>query len=195
MNHSQALNNLVDLSAILSRHGAEHWLTDGTLLGYYREHGFIAHDLDTDLGVTFSSFRPAVISDFKSAGFSVERIFGYPEDCLELALVRNRVKTDLFFFYPRADNPNVVYHSAFAKLVNRIDYEYPAFSLKTAEFLGHQFWVPEDELTYITTKYGDSWHTPDTKWDWAYSPKNHKKTGIVIDLALQREKVDLWLKS
>ena len=98
----------------------------------------------------------------------------------------------MFFHYT---NKNTQYHSAFIYLVERIDYEYEKFETKEVEFLGHKFLVPEDELKYITTKYGDSWNKSDPNWDWAFSPRNHKRTGIIIDTQKARSKFLDWINS
>ena len=192
MNFQIALENLKTIDSVLRNNNVPYWLTDGTLLGLVREKNFIGHDLDTDIGIMFKDFSPLVLKCLTDQGFKVLHYFGYPENSFEIALARNGVKTDLFFFYER---DNTVYHCAFMRQVNRIDYVYPKFSLKESDFLGHQFLIPDDPELYVRTKYGDNWKTPVTPWDWAYSPFNHVKTDIVIDLQQQKEKVNTWLQS
>lgn len=192
MNFQIALENLKTIDTILRESDVPYWLTDGTLLGLVRERNFIGHDLDTDIGIMFEDFTPAVLKKLESVGFKVLHFFGYPENSFEIALARNGVKTDLFFFYPREET---VYHCAFMKQVNRIDYVYPKFSLVDTDFLGHIFSIPDCAEQYVKTKYGENWKTPVTPWDWAYSPVNHVKTGITIDLQLQKQKVSAWLQS
>jgi glycerol-3-phosphate cytidylyltransferase len=188
-----AIANLKSIAEIFDKNNIPYWLTDGTLLGYYRERDFISHDHDTDIGVMFKDFSPHVLKKLTNAGFKIDHIFGYPEDSLEIALVRDGVKTDLFFFYERGHNK--VYHCAFLKTTQRIDYEYEKFDLQKINFLGYSFFAPNDILKYVTTKYGQTWNTPVKDWDWAYSPCNHVKTGIVIDLHQQKERFNNWLKS
>lgn len=192
IDYTNALSNLKDLDEIFRKHGVDYWLTDGTLLGYYREKNFISHDTDTDIGVRAETFKPIVLDSIKKQGFEIYYLFGYPEDSFEISLVRNNIKTDIFFFYQRK---NKLYHCAFLKQRTRIDYEYDVFKTKEIIFLGHKFFVPDDELKYILTKYGETWKEPDLSWDWAYSPKNHIKTDIKIDLKYQRLSIKKWLKS
>mgnify|MGYP002478216951 FL=1 len=194
MNKTNALSNLKNLDRIFKSFNVPYWLTDGTLLGYYRDGNFISHDQDTDLGIMFKDFSPSVLKEIQSNDFKIDHVFGYPCDCLEIAISRNGVKTDLFFYYERFDNPDIIYHSAFLKAVNRIDYEYNKFKVKDANFLGHTFNVPENELEFIETKYGVDWKIPDIKWNWAFSPRNHIKTNIVIDLLEQKRQWEKWLK-
>jgi fukutin len=192
MNKSTALNNLIDLSNILEKFQVKFWIQDGTLLGYYRHNDFISHDTDTDLGIDFSSFNPKCLLEILNMGFSIKHIFGYIEDSLEIALERNGVKTDLFFHYIIGNNQ---YHCAFLNDIIRIDYIYKKFNTKQIEFLNHKFPAPENELDYIKTKYGDCWIIPDKKWHWAYSPRNHKKTDIIIDKNISIQKFNKWINN
>lgn len=191
MDKEKALKNLIDLDKIFRSESVDYWLQDGTLLGLYRDGDFIDHDQDTDIGINYKTFKPVVLDKIISNGFSVERAFGYIENSFELALKRDGVKTDLFFHYNNGDKQ---YHSAFIYFTKRIDYEYKKFKTKEVSFLDHNFMVPEDELEYIKTKYGESWQDPEPNWDWAFSPKNHKKTDITIDPKLASEKFINWLK-
>jgi UDP-glucose 4-epimerase/phosphorylcholine metabolism protein LicD len=186
-----AHKNLKTLDKIFRKNKVKYWLTDGTLLGWYREKTFIGHDTDTDIGVLAKTFTPSVLEQIKNEGFQVYHLFGYPENSFEISLIRNNIKTDLFFFYKRG---NKMYHSAFLKQRQRIDYVYDAFDTKEINFLGYNFFVPDNELKYIKTKYGESWNEPDPDWDWAYSPKNHIKTNIKIDLKQQKLRIDRWLR-
>ena len=192
MNFQTALNNLKTIDQTLRSQSVPYWLTDGTLLGLVREKNFIGHDLDTDIGIMFRDFTPAALTKLIDQGFKVLHYFGYPEDSFEIALARDGVKTDLFFFYERDDT---VYHCAFMRQVNRIDYVYPRFDLTEETFLGHKFPIPANPEQYVETKYGANWRVPVTPWDWAYSPVNHVKTPIKIDLELQKQKVQQWLQS
>lgn len=188
MNKDNALRNLIDISEILKKHNTSFWLQDGTLLGLYRDKNFISHDTDTDMGIMFRTFNPKCIDDFEKRGFSIFHTFGYVENSFEIAIRRNHIKTDLFFHY---EEVNFQYHCAFTRN-RRIDYRYDFFKTKEVEFLNHKFPVPEDELKFIKTKYGENWEIPTKNWDWKYSPKNHVKTNIVIDTKLAKEKYDKW---
>lgn len=184
LNHTLALKNLVDLDFIFRKNKAPYWLQDGTLLGYFREGSFISHDLDTDLGMMYNDFSTKILDFAKSYRFEYTFV-GYPEDCLQLTFKRFNIRTDVFFYYNKED---FMYHSAFTKN-KRIDYRYKSFALKEIKFLDKIFFAPANELTFITTKYGENWKVPDTSWNFAYSPKNHCDTGIIINGADQTEKI------
>lgn len=183
-----ALKNLSDIDSVLRKFKAPYWIQDGTLLGYYRENNFISHDLDTDIGMMFEDFSFEIMEEIKKLGFSLYHTFGYPNDSFEASFTRYGIKTDIFFYYKKNDK---IYHCAF-KQNRRIDYYYDKFNLKEIDFLGIRLFAPVNELKFITTKYGENWKTPDTSWDWAYSPKNHVDTGYLIDPSEQKKRVKNW---
>lgn len=194
MNKQVALNNLKDLDSIFRKNNISYWLQDGTLLGYYRERDFIAHDKDTDIGLFFKDFNLDILNEILKAGFRIKRVLGDKKDSLEITIFKNKLKTDLFFYYERKDNPNVVYHCSFDRGRRRIDYEYEKFNIKEVKWFDHSFLVPNDELKFIITKYGTTWNVPNTNWGWAYSPLNHVKTDIIIPETVSMADFKIWSK-
>jgi phosphorylcholine metabolism protein LicD len=188
-----ALNNLDIISKILDKYKIKYWLTDGTLLGLYRDNDFISHDRDTDIGIDFDSFNKESFFELKEI-FNIDHVFGYVEDSLEIALIKDNVKTDLFFFYKK---DNKYYHCAFSEWkensYRRIDYTYDIFDIKETDFLGIKFNIPKNPLNFILTKYGEDWQIPDKRWKYDYSPKNHIKTNIWIDKKESEDKFNNWI--
>jgi len=178
------LENLLLAKDILENRNMLFWLTDGTLLGYYRDNGFIRHDEDVDLGCFISSLDESVIFDFLDKGFKLDSIYGNRQIGLELSFKRKGMKLDIFFFYEENDK---VWHGAWVrknidgvKKDNLIKYYYDSFELKEIEFYGHKFKAPNDIEKYIITKYGESWKEPVKEWDWAYGPSNSETTEIYL---------------
>ena len=201
MNKSHALKNITEISRILDKHKCKHWIQNGTLLGFFRSGDFISHDLDTDMCVMFNTFSPSCLKDLISSGFRIDHIFGYVEDSLEIALrsssVHGDIKTDLFFHY--TDN-DIQYHCVFAEdekgqYTRRVDYRYKPFGVKRKEYMGHNFNVPDDELLYIETTYGNKWRETIKEWSYSESPNNVVNTGIVIDEGRSKKKFDKWMYS
>jgi fukutin len=191
MNKIIALENLKDISQSLKKFNCKHWLTDGTLLGYYRENNFIDHDHDTDIGVDWESFNKNALTDILAKGFVIGSVLGYVNDVgLEITLKRKNVRTDLFFFYKDKNN---YFHSAY-KNNTRIDYIYEWFDVKETVFLGESFYIPDDPLKFIETKYGKNWMIPNKKWSWAYSPLNHKKTNKTFNSIEAKKQFKIWFK-
>lgn len=151
--------------------GSRPWLTDGTLLGYWRERDFIAHDHDMDLGMLFSEWSPAIIPTMETAGFRFLGERGQQTNGLEYTFIKNDERLDIFFFYEFGDT---LWHAAWLKNKIQINYSYPRFELFRANFLGLDVWIPQDPESYVLTKYGPNWRIPDKRWSWAYSPKNRQ---------------------
>lgn len=196
MNKKIALSNLLEITDSLRKYNVTHWITDGTLLGYYREGDFITHDTDTDIGVMYSTFSKSALDSILSKGFKLVHIFGEPNNSLELAFTKSGVKTDIFFFYEKGDK---LYHSAFTDLSHRgytrIDYSYNKFGVSEVDFLGYKFYAPDNIIDFIVTKYGENWKTPIIKWNWATSPKNAVNTGIYLYRAECEKKFKEWIKT
>jgi len=173
MNKKIALQNLVDLDNIFRSNKSEYWLSCGTLLGFYRDGDFIGHDTDTDLCVNIESLNKKIINDILNNGFKIGHIFGRSSDGFEIALNRNGVKTDLFFFYK---NDNYWYHSVYSNFTQvdslKHDYVFKPFGLKETEFLGHKFITPDNIESVIIQQYGEDWRLPNSKWSYYQSPKN-----------------------
>lgn len=197
INSDVALANLIDLCDILKRHGVKHWIQNGTLLGFYRGDGFINHDTDTDLGVVFSTFTKEALFEILSNKFNIIRYFGYTHDCFELALNRNGVKTDLFFYY-KTDGK--YHHSVFSDFNNpeglmRHDYVYEPFNIKLKNYYDYNFYVPEDELKYILTTYGETWKTPIKNWNYHESPLCVYQTGKRVNYSESKKLFQEWLSA
>lgn len=181
MNKEIALKNLKDLDKIFRETKTEYWLSCGTLLGFYRDGDFIGHDTDTDVCVSIKCLNKNLLDKLKNKGFSVIRSFGRIYDGFEIALTRGGVKTDLFFFYK---TKNKWYHSVCANFTAtdsiKYDYIFKPFSLKEKEYLGHTFFVPENEEDVIIQQYGENWRVPNKNWSYFTSPKNVVATGLRI---------------
>ena len=59
---TEAVELLQRFTEALNAEGIDYWLEFGTLLGYYREHDFIAHDDDLDFGAYLTD--AAKVADF-----------------------------------------------------------------------------------------------------------------------------------
>jgi len=195
MNKEIALNNLLEISKVLESEGVKWWLTDGTLLGLWREGDFISHDHDTDIGVDHKTFTKESFNKIKNLGYKIEHIFGIWNESFEICLSKNGVRTDLFFFYSDKER---YYHSAFDNFSNigcyRYDFNYKLFETKWVNFLGYDFRIPENPLLFIETKYGENWKTPVKNWHWIKSPKNSTFTNKHILNSDVKKYFDLWLK-
>ncbi len=164
----RCFENLTAIRDILDKLDVPYWLTDGTLLGCYRDKDFIKNDIDVDLGVYIVDLNDNIILQCKKAGFHLLRHSGSKDFGLEYTFTRKGCNLDIFFFYKEND---FVWHGAwlYGKIIK---FRYPHFSLRKIMFKGQQFNAPENVEEYVRLKYGENWHTPVGKWDWARDPKN-----------------------
>lgn len=181
INISIGVENLVSAKEILDSFGMKNWLTDGTLLGFYRDGSFIKHDTDLDMGAYIEEFDPKIVMEFIKHGWQVKKFFGRPDIGLEIALERNNLKLDIFFFYKDGD---LLWHACWLKTkrgLNLIKYTFPQFEIIETEFLGYKFNIPKNTEDYLATKYGVNWRVPTKKWHWAFDPPNSIRTDFYLN--------------
>ncbi len=166
------------------------WLTDGTLLGFYREKDFIGHDRDMDLGIFIEDYKIDLTDHLEQKGWKLVRRLGFRDLGLELTMSKDNHKIDLFFFYSENDK---YWHAAWQGLKRdgkryrrMIKYYYDSFSLTEAYFLGIKVAIPHNPEKYIVNKYGPEWKTPVKNWDWALDPSNACPTDIEISFKTKK---------
>tara|TARA_Y100000590_G_scaffold156139_1_gene179491 strand:+ start:3419 stop:4270 length:852 start_codon:yes stop_codon:yes gene_type:complete len=160
------------------------WLTDGTLLGLYRDGKLMDYDEDIDLGCFIEDYNEEISNKFIAKGWNEIYRFGTHDIGLEISLMKYNVKLDLFFFYKEIE---FYWHGAWQELYksgklvgrNMIKYIYAPFTLRTKSFNDFQASIPYPIEKYIITKYGTDWKQPIRNWDWRFDPKNAKKTNII----------------
>ena len=184
MNHENAAKLLRDVHQVLDGMGKKHFLIDGTLLGYYREGGFIAHDTDMDIGVFFEEWTPMQIfkltTELGNRYITLKHQLGDFDKYFEVSYRRDGIKIDLFFY--RRQGPWRIFHAFLNAGRNLpedvITYEYPAELIEEmaeVEFVGEKIMAPKNIGGVLVAKYGPDWHVPVTDWDWKYGPKNVRK--------------------
>ena len=184
MNRENAKQLLHDVHTVLSELKLTHFLIDGTLLGAIREGDFIGHDNDMDLGVLAEEWSNKTVGEMTDAmlgkGITVAHMFGDPMLYFEVALRRDGVKCDLFFY--RRDGAFRIFHAFKNGAKNLpedvITYEYDAELIENItplNFQGEMYPAPADPVAVLVAKYGEEWRTPIKVWDWQYGPHNVRK--------------------
>lgn len=160
--------------------GITFWLEFGTLLGYYREHDFIPHDLDIDTG-TYYENAPLVQSTLEKAGFKLVREYKVLNDGgIEQCYLYKHITIDVFYF--RKDG-NKMYCNSFCengkkkidlskrKYINKPipvgvkRIEVPLMEYIPTKFKNCNVFVPKDIDKYLRTHYGDNYMIPNPKYN------------------------------
>ncbi|MEH2068029.1 MAG: LicD family protein [Nostoc sp.] len=173
MDNTQATLDLIEAKTILDTLGIHFWLTDGTLLGYYRENDFIKHDKDIDLALFAKDYTEEIVESFVKQGFKVQ-IRGTQAEGLLLS-VNKHLNIDLFFAYEEKD---YIWYACWTKkheLVENstevkyemVKYAYPKTKFKKIIFKEHEFNVPDDVEKYLSSVYGKYWQIPDPNWHYS----------------------------
>ena len=150
------------------------WLFYGTLLGAYRENGFIRHDFDIDLCMYAADFDYAFQRAIYDRGFKLLRAFyavdpSQPEErrVTEVTLKYRHVYIDIFLrFREEGHTYGYVWDDGDVErnvwLARIDDFELDGFV--ESDFLGIMVLVPTNTREFLAAKYGDDFMTPRPGW-------------------------------
>ena len=191
INTNNAIENLKELDYIFRKHNIRYWLQDGTLLGYYRDNNFIPHDNDIDIGIRWSDFTREAFLEISNNGFEFNSAHGRLKTSLVINFRKRKIPIDIYFYYYEGDR---FYHTAaygWKKLL-RVDFSYKDFDVKEIDFFGQKFFIPEDPLYFIETKYGKDWQTPKSEWNSSEEPLNCTFTNIATTKKESKKAFRMW---
>lgn len=150
INREVAKDNLLVLQQILDANLLKFGLLYGTLLGAVREQDFIEHDEDIDLFMLEEDREKFfdLFFEIDTYGFKVIR---YDLRGL-ISIIRNNEYIDIYFF--NVLSPGVRFCSGLCIK--------ESFLLETVKygFLGSNFLVPRDYISYLEFEYGKNWMIP-----------------------------------
>lgn len=186
---------LGDLAKIFKRHSIPAFAAYGTLLGFIREKGFIAHDEDMDFGVMPNTMTPQELLHIlleKEEGFEVRFIYKYRERVSEFKVAYKGIPMDFFFFDRSGEHflshllfyiPGRKYAEPNANTIREVTFA-AVDKLKNVNVLGVEFPIPENEVEVLESLYGSSWRVPDKKWNDGKRPHiaESKELGYLITL-------------
>lgn len=154
-----------------------HWFfVSGTFLGLIREHGFLAHDYDIDLGVFEDEIDiPTVLAKIEASDRFVLKKYDHHQSTLfapktpaqnpdvpyivKLVHVTG-IHIDLFIHYhDTTTDPGIDWHGS---SLHR--WENSAFDVVPYQFYDQTVLGPADANRYLTENYGD-WRTPVTQFN------------------------------
>lgn len=162
-------------SEIVKRNGAHFWLFFGTLLGAYRDGGFIKHDDDIDIGMFYDEISDSIIDDmikngFKCLGVIVDKDYsgGY-----QVAFDYKGLKFDIYSFQRNISNNTVTVfsplpfnYSSWESLEREDIYDelHIIFNsweeLEKINFEGAQVFIPSNSDDILKVLYGANYLIP-----------------------------------
>ena len=176
--------NLLDISKVPYR------LSNGTLLGAYRENAFISYDGDIDLEILSRHYKPQIENgnDF----FQLSHRRGRPEKGYELTFrhLETGIDVDLFFVYDEKD------YRWFASYEGRCDFakngmcrhKIPKCDTTTISFMGRDFPMSQCPEEYLRGIYGPNWNIP-RNYDYLESQTSYNYSTIEQDFH-EQDRID-----
>jgi phosphorylcholine metabolism protein LicD len=164
---SNAINDLKICCTIVESMGHTYRLSDGTILGIYRDHCLISHDNDIDIDIIYTNEINSneFIELFKNKGYMLGRIALYRGLLQQLTFFN--IKThDIFdiVFWHKNDNKLITYCERGFKRIQEIKY-FDRISI--IHFEGRDYPAPSLLEEWLSIRYGNDWKTPKTiKNDW-----------------------------
>lgn len=168
-------------ASALNADGIGFWLEFGTLLGYHREHDFIAHDCDLDFGAMLDDAK-AVRKALTRRGFKMVREYtdtaGGREECYRY----KHTTLDVFYFRRTADGLRCTSYTRGPRrwidsLLNRRlhivkEVSIPDNGFVSVDYKGCRVGVPADCVEHLRRHYGPGFMTPDPNFDYKKEATN-----------------------
>ena len=162
--------------------GVQAFLTFGTLLGAYRDKGFIAYDPDVDLGVIDGNLPKNMYEVMTKHGFQLckQNIISEKKQVIEDTYIYKGIHLDVFHYFEEGDD----YYTLVAQLHETKDWKeanatdgFPCekVSVVKTEFQRQNFmnidvYMPIKTHEWLVDMYSESYMTPIKNW----SEDDHK---------------------
>lgn len=165
---------LIKTNEILTKNGLQYWLNYGTLLGAYRDHDFIKHDYDLDIGMWWEDYE-CVKDLFLKNGFrlvveyrigswetpeNVEYRFEYAGAFIDVDFYKINADMMAYTFNPDFIEGYDYSHKGVRHPIIVEEINNPIRGLKQIDFIDNKFWAPANTEEYLIYNYGEGWSTP-----------------------------------
>ena len=180
--HKNGLVLLSKFSELCHENQIVFWLDFGTLLGAWREHDFIEHDYDIDLGVMFED-RDKLQHVLENGGFSLIREFKVIKDNILIGAEQTysfkSVMVDIFYYHKIKDDKIML--NSFTPILDDNNFKgraeikeiiMPYFGFDKYLFKGISVYIPRDTPNYLAYYYGNNYMVPDPNYDYKKIMRN-----------------------
>ena len=171
------LKMLVAADKILSEMGVRAFISFGTLLGAYREHGFISYDPDIDLGVLETEIPKDLHERMEKGGFHLIRrnYIASSGRVIEETYEYRKLHLDIFIYYRDKEDlycdVQQRHETKEWKEANSSDgfpcerCYVPYCDFERRDFMGLKIYMPVDTDGWLRAMYSDSYMTPIKNWE------------------------------
>lgn len=162
--------------------GVQAFLTFGTLLGAYRDKGFIAYDPDVDLGVIDGNLPKNMYEVMAKHGFQLckQNIISETNQVIEDTYIYKGIHLDVFHYFEEEDD----YYTLVAQLHETKDWKeanatdgFPCEKVSVVKtefqrqnFMNIEVYMPIKTHEWLVDMYSESYMTPIKNW----SEDDHK---------------------
>ena len=172
------LEVLDELRSIFDELGILNFADFGTLLGLKREKILLSHDLDLDYGIINEDFnREDINLKLERMGFRLWRHYLYNDIIVQSSYYYKTIKVDINFYQVKNDRlktwlfyrkPKTSYNNNERNIVE-MNYD-NITKTKSITVNGYSINIPQNSISFLKQKYGESWETPDKNWIYWDSP-------------------------
>lgn len=194
------LQTILEADAVVSDFGGHLFLVFGSLLGAYREHNFIPHDYDIDMGLLSSERPDDMVSRMQDRGFKLirQQYIKEIDRITEEQYSWNGVGIDIFYFFDDRNADEIYTYISYRhetkdwREANVTD-GFPAIlkilpssTFIRQDFLGHPIYMPQDTEAWLKKLYGEHFMTPDPNWTLG----DHKARAVPSQYRVYRRMFD-----
>lgn len=159
-------------------------LSDGTLLGLYRDGELIPHDTDIDVAVVLPTDTGSIIREFIKHDFSIGRFVLAYGQVRQIVFYKNETLFDIIFYQKVGDKVLAFNEKDFYFMHNANHYK----NTSKLNCNGYAFSIPNDTEGWLAYVYGNDWKQPKPKpknWREDVSMHAHPYDGNSYEIIMQ----------